>query len=256
MRVAGFQMRVTADVVANEQALLGAVERAGAAGADILLTPEGSLSGYTSDFDHAAVMAALSTVTAAARDLRLGLALGTCFVEDDDLCYNQIRFHDREGEFLGFHAKTLTCGTLTEPPRGEVERFSLRPLSTRLFAGVTTGGLICNDLWANPGCTPTHDPHLTQQLASAGARIIFHAVNGGRDGSQWSQVAWQYHESNLRLRARAGDLWIVTVDSCEPVDIPCSSPSGIIDPRGEWVCRTATKGEELFVHDIDVAEQL
>ena len=40
-----------------------------------------------------------------------------------------------------------------------------------------------------------------------------------------------------------GSLWIVTVDNCEP---------GVIDPRGEWMVRTALCGEELFVYDIDL----
>ena len=76
------------------------------------------------------------------------------------------------------------------------------------------------------------DPHLLQQLSRMGAKVVFHAVNGGRDGGETSRVAWWYHESNLRLRAMAGKLWIVTVDSCEPVTLPCSAPSGVINPRG------------------------
>lgn len=247
-------MRVRADVEANVTALLNAVHRAADAGAEVLLTPEGSLSGYTADFDQDEVVAALARVTDAARRRGLGLALGTCFTEADGCCYNQVRCYGQDGRLLGFHAKTLTCGTLTDPPRGEIERYAVAPLTTRLFGDVTTGALICNDLWANPACTPGPDPHLTQRLASAGARIIFHAVNGGRDGSDWSKVAWQYHESNLRMRARAGSLWIVTVDSCEPVDLPCSSPGGVIDPSGGWRVRTAPCGEELFVYDIDLEE--
>jgi predicted amidohydrolase len=96
------------------------------------------------------------------------------------------------------------------------------------------------------------DPHLTQQLARMGARIIFHAVNGGRNGGAWSEVAWRYHASNLRMRARAGGLWIVTVDNCHPTDIPCSAPSGIIDPEGNWVCRTASKGKAYFTYALEL----
>ena len=103
-----------------------------------------------------------------------------------------------------------------------------------------------------PGCTPEPDPHLTQQLSRLGARIIFHAVNGGRDGSEWAEVAWQYHESNLRMRARSAKLWIVTVDNCRPIRIPCSAPSGVIDPKGNWACKTAPQGEQFFVHTIDL----
>ena len=85
-----------------------------------------------------------------------------------------------------------------------------------------------------------------------GALIVFHAVNGGRSDSEWSDVAWQYHESNLRMRARAGSLWIVTVDNCHPAETRCSAPSGVVDPEGEWAYRTKPKGEQFLAHTIRV----
>ena len=142
--------------------------------------------------------------------------------------------------------------SLEEPPQGEINHYAARPLRTFRFGDITIGGLICNDLWANPGCTPEPDPHLTQQLVKMGAQIIFHAVNGGRDGSEWSEVAWHYHESNLRMRARAGRVWIVTVDSSHPTTLPCSAPSGVIDPEGNWVCCTEARGEQFFCKTIEV----
>jgi predicted amidohydrolase len=252
MRVAGAQIPVSKDIEANSAVIERAIEYAAGEGADILLTPEGSLSGYTPEFDVDSVNKALERITLAARQTRLGLALGTCFVEPDDgLCYNQIRFYEKHGKYLGFHSKTLRCGSLEDPPEGEINHYSATPLSVRLIEGISTGGLICNDLWANPGCTPMPDSHLTQQLSQMGAKIIFHAVNGGRSGNEWSEVNWRYHESNLRMRARAGDLWIVTVDNCHPPEWPCSSPSGVINPNGEWIVKAAPKGEQFFVCDID-----
>ncbi len=86
-----------------------------------------------------------------------------------------------------------------------------------------------------------------------GARIIFLAVNGGRGGkSEWSTIAWQYHESNLRIRARYGKVWVVLVDGSFPTDLPCSAPSGVVNPNGDWVCRTDPQGEQFFVHTIDL----
>ncbi len=82
------------------------------------------------------------------------------------------------------------------------------------------------------------------------ARIIFHAVNGGRSASEWSDVAWDYHQSNLRMRARSGQIWVVTVDNCSPTEIRCSSPSGIINPQGEWVCQVPSNGEQFFCYSI------
>ena len=120
---------------------------------------------------------------------------------------------------------------------------------------MTIGGLICNDLWANPACTPMPDPHLTQQLAQMGACIIFHAVNGGRNGDEWSAVNWAFHESNLRMRARAGKLWIVTVDNSFPQHWPSSAPSGVIGPDGKWHCETVAAGDDFFVYTIDARGQ-
>jgi predicted amidohydrolase len=251
LRVAGAQIPVTHGVAANVAALERAIAFAVTEMADVLLTPEGSLSGYSPAFDPEEVTDALERVTARARRAGLALALGTCFREpEDDRCYNQIRFYDRDGAYLGFHSKTLTCGSLTEPPQGEINDYAVRPLRLFPLKDVSIGGLICNDLWANPGCTPGPDPHLTQQLACLGARVVFHAVNGGRDGSDWSQVAWQYHESNLRMRAQAGRLWIVTVDSAYPPDLPCSAPSGVVDPSGNWAVKTPPLGEQFFAYTI------
>jgi len=251
IRVAAAQLAVTNDIGSNVDGILRAVARASDAGADILLTPEGSLSGYTYEFDIQAVEKALVQVTAEARAAQLGLALGTCYVEPGDMkCYNQIRFYRSDGEYLGFHSKILRCGSLTDPPEGEINHFAASPLRTFDLNGVIIGGLICNDLWANPSCTPMPDSHLSQQLSDMGAQVIFHAVNGGRDGSSWSDLVWHYHESNLRMRARAGHVWTVTVDSSTPTDLRCSAPSGVTSPDGEWVCRAEPQGEQFFVHSI------
>ena len=151
---------------------------------------------------------------------------------------------------LGFHSKTLRCGTLDDPPAGEITHYAVRPLRTFELFGVTVGALICNDLWANPTCTPEPDPHLTQRLARMGARVIFHAVNGGRGPGEESDVCRAYHESNLRLRAKAGGVWIVVADNCHPLDLSCSCPGGVIDPAGRWVAQVPVKGERFFAHTV------
>ncbi|MDQ1318223.1 MAG: Carbon-nitrogen hydrolase family protein [Candidatus Poribacteria bacterium] len=252
IRVSGAQIPVIEDIDSNVKTIERAIDYAISEKADILLTPEGSLSGYTHEFDVKATIEALDYVTKKARGSKLGLALGTCFLEQDEKCYNQIRFYKPDGEYLGFHSKTLTCGSLTEPPKGEINNYAIKPLRTFDYNDICIGGLICNDLWANPGCTPIPDPHLTHQLSKMGAKIIFHAVNGGRNGSEWSDVAWHYHESNLRMRANASRIWIVTVDNCHPLDLKCSAPSGVIEPSGKWVCKAEPQGEQFFSYTIEI----
>jgi len=254
MRVALAQMPVTDDVEANVGHILRAIGFARAERADILLTPEGSLSGYTHQFDARHVADALGVVTAEAQAAGVGLALGTCFAEPDGECYDELRFYAPDGASLGFHSKVLLCGTLAEQPEGEVNCYATGPLQTFLFQGVRVGGLICNDMWANPACTPMPDTHLSQQLSRMGARIIFHAVNGGRDGTEQSELAWQYHESNLRMRACAGHVWIVTADSCHPLGVRCSSPAGVIGPDGRWTCRADPVGIQHLAYTIRLDE--
>ena len=254
-RVAGYQMPVGLDVAQNARRIGAAIDWAADHGAEILLTPEGSLSGYTHRFDAKAVEEALGIVAGRARGRNVGLALGTCFVEQDGKCYNQVRFYRPDGEYLGFHSKRLLCGSVRGISQGEVNHYAVSDL--RVFSwrdGLLIGGLICNDMWANPECTPMPDSHLTQRLSSMGAKVILHPVNGGRDGSSWSELTWQYHESNLRMRARAGGVWVVTVDNATPEQVPCSAPSGVINPLGAFVCRTIPKGEQLFVHVIKLGE--
>jgi predicted amidohydrolase len=253
LRVAGYQMPVTPDIQSNIKHLEEGIRYASDSGADILLTPEGSLSGYTHQFDVSQVKQALDHIRAVASDANVGLALGTCFVESDDgKCYNQIRFYDTSGEYLGFHSKTLNTGSMIDPTQGEVNHFAVQPLRTYDFNGITIGGLICNDMWANPTCTPMPDTHLSHQLMNQGAQVIFHAVNGGRNAEEWSDVNWEYHSSNLRMRARASKVWIVTVDSSEPIDIRCSAPSGVIAPDGSWHYQTHHTGIDSFCCEIDI----
>ena len=251
MRVAGYQMPVSNDIEANSRKIIEAIEWAAGERAEILLTPEGSLSGYTHEFDPRAVAEALIQVTARAKDYQIGLALGTCFLEDDGKKYNQVRFYRPDGEYLGFHSKILLCGSVSGGPDGEIHNFSSTDLKVFSWRdGIRIGGLICNDLWANPECTSMPDPHLSQRLAEMEAGIIFHAVNGGRNGSEWSRLTWGFHEANTRMRARAGKLWIVTADSSRPVHLPCSAPSGVISPNGIYKCRTAERGEQYYAYTI------
>jgi predicted amidohydrolase len=255
LRIAGAQIPVTEDVAANIEAIRRAIDYAVSVQADLLLTPEGSLSGYTPRFDRALVQEGLLSVTDLAKQAKLALALGTCFTEDGGKTYNQLRFYDREGAYLGFHSKTLTCGTWDVPPRGEINDFAVQPLRLFHVQGVAVGGLICNDLWANPECTPVPDPHLTQQLARMGARVILHAVNGGRDGGPYSRhVAWPFHMANLQMRARAAHIWIATVDNSYPPHWPCSAPSGVVAPDGHWAVQAPDMGEAFYVHTLEIAE--
>jgi len=254
LRVASAQIPVSNNILKNSATILGALDFAIKEDADILLTPEGSLSGYRPKFDQALLDKELKTIVKRASKAGIALALGTCFIEPGDKnCYNQIRFYDSSGKFLGFHSKTLLCGSFSNPPQGEINDYATSPLRTFEIKGIRVGGLICNDMWANPQCTPMPDPHLSQKLSKAGAKVIFLAINGGRDGGSWSEeVNWPYHEVNMRMRAAAGRVWVVSADNSFPHTVPCSAPSGILKPNGQWAKQAPSMGKHVTVHTIEL----
>jgi len=214
IKVAGLQMRVTRDIRSNEQRILSGIERAAQQGADFLITPEGSLSGYRADFDREALNQALDRIVTAAHKAGVGLALGTCFKEkrgQKELCYNQIRLYSPNGEYLGSHAKILRCSPLDYPGTGEMNRYVEGQLRTFTWQGIRFGALICNDLWATPGFTTKPNPYLPWRLKQMGSQVIFHAINSGTD-----QQYRSFHESSVELWAKALQIPIVEVNAAPP----------------------------------------
>ncbi len=254
LRVAGAQLPVSRDLDKNVAAISRAVEFARREKADVLVTPEGSLSGYWAGFDVAATRAAIGQVTAQAKSAGVALVLGTCFADDAGQRYDAQRFYGRDGEYLGFHSKILLCRRVANPAaKGEMDSFKSSPLRTFALDGVTVGGLVCNDMWANPEYTPMPDPYLARQLAGLGARIIFVSANAGQDsGPDWP-LNHSFHEANLRLRARSAGVWIVVVDAADPdARKPSNCPSGVVAPDGQWAIQADSKGEQLFIHTIEL----
>lgn len=255
LRVAGAQIPVTRDVSKNVATLRRAIDFAAREKADVLVTPEGSLSGYSTKFDRAATARALETVVRHARESNVAMVLGTCFADADGSAYDAQRFYDRHGNDLGFHAKILLCRSMLEPRReAEVDHFKTVPLRTFNLQGVTVGGLVCNDLWANPEWTPMPDPFLSRKLAGLGARVVFHSVNAGQEGEGENlKLVRGFHDANLRLRARASKLWVVVADACDPSGrLGSRCPSGVVGPDGRWVVRVSPLGEQFFVQTIRI----
>jgi len=251
MRITLAQISVSnEDIGKNLQTVKDAIKQASDEKADILLTPEGALSGYTHEFDVTVLKDALPELTAYASHHNVGLALGTCMEEDDGLRYNELRMYTPAGEYLGCHTKTLLCG-FGDPPEGECNHFSTKPLRVFNFNGITVGGLICNDLWANPACTPMPDIHLAKTLSRMGATVIFQAVNGGRDDSEISQgLIRTFHEVHVLTQANAYGITICTVDNAHPEHIGVSSIGGIASPNGKWKHTLPAKGHQISTFEI------
>ncbi len=256
LRVAGAQIPVSRDVQKNVEAITRAITYAQQQKADVLLTPEGSLSGYLAGFDADATQQALDEIVATARVARIALVLGTCFANTDGTRYDAQRFYSRDGEYLGFHSKILLCRRMSNPTaKGEIDFFKSAPLRVFNFQGLTVGGLVCNDMWANPEWTPTPDPYLARQLAGLGARVIFVSANAGQDDGEDWPLLHAFHESNLQLRARNAKVWVVVADAADPCGKRRSNcPSGVVGPNGRWAVRVEPSGEQFFALTIEVEQ--
>ncbi|MCL5669981.1 MAG: carbon-nitrogen hydrolase family protein [Acidobacteria bacterium] len=259
LTVAGFQILASKDVQANERAIHQAIDQAAGVKADFLLTPEGSLSGYYPDFDRVAVADAVERLAQHAKELRVGLLLGTCYKEMEEetprsvaqqlgasaqrheYCYDQVRVYAPSGEYLGAYSKILLCSPIYHPGTGEIRHYVTGTLRTFTWDGICFGVLICNDLWATPGCTITPNPYLAWRLRTMGAQVIFHAV-----GTAGTPLFFRsYQESNESLWAMMLHIPIVTTNANDGIT-PSNCRAGVITPDGERQCLAHDMGEQFF----------
>lgn len=241
--ISGLQMTVSGDIDANMKLIEEGIIKAAGAGAGFLVTPEGSLSGYTSSFDQKKLADALEIVKAKASGLKVGLMLGTCYkekVNGREFCYNQVRVYSPEGKFLGAYSKILRCSNLDIPGSGEMVDYVEGDLRTFEWNGSRFGILICNDLWATPGYTTMPNPYLAWKLKQLGAQFIVHCINSGS-----AQRYRPFHESSAELWALSVKLPIIEVNAVEP-DAKVNAQSGLIDASGERSLRVPDSGYSFF----------
>lgn len=243
-QLAGIQMNVTDDIQKNKEEIIRAIRKAGRSRVDFLVTPEGSLSGYTSQFDQDKLLPALREVTAVAREFKVGLMLGTCYKEsfpEGEFCYNQVRLYSPMGEFMGAYSKILRCSPLAHPGTGEMIDFVEGKLKTFEWQGRKFGVLICNDLWATPGYTTIPNPYLAWKLKQDGAEFIIHCINSGTD-----QRYQPFHESSAELWAFSLKIPIMEVNAAQESKA-INARSGLINSEGVRDITVPDSGTQFFI---------
>jgi predicted amidohydrolase len=239
----GLQMNVTSNISLNKEQILAGIKRAAAEGANFLVTPEGSLSGYTSNFNQDDLAKALLEVETAAGKMKMGLMLGTCYKEllkGKEYCYNQVRVYTPEDHYIGAYSKILRCSNMDLPGTGEMVDYVEGELKTFDWKGIRFGILICNDLWATPGYTTTPNPYLAWKLKQLGAQVIVHCINSGT-----VQKYRPFHESSAELWALSVKLPILEVNAAQEKEI-INAQSGLIDAHGERSIRVPDTGMQFF----------
>jgi predicted amidohydrolase len=247
--LSGLQMNVTNNIKDNKEQILEGIRRAAKEGASFLVTPEGSLSGYTSNFNQAEVKKALEEIKSAAVKLKVGLMLGTCYkelIKGDEFCYNQVRIYSMDGKFIGAYSKILRCSNIELPGTGEMIDYVEGELKTFDWNGLKFGILICNDLWATPGYTTTPNPYLALKLKQMGAQFIIHCINSGT-----AQKYRPFHESSAELWAFSLKIPILEVNAAHENET-INAQSGLIDSNGERSLRVPDSGRQFFTTRISI----
>jgi predicted amidohydrolase len=249
IKLSGLQMNVTSNVSENKEQILAGIKKASLEGSSFLVTPEGSLSGYMNSFDQSEVASALKEIETTAKQLKIGLMLGTCFKEiinGKELCYNEVRVYTPEGTFLGEYSKILRCSNMDTPGTGEMKEYAEGKLKTFDWHSLRFGILICNDLWATPGYTTTPNPYLAWKLKQLGARFIVHCINSGT-----VQKYRPFHESSAELWAQSMNMPIFEVNAAQGND-KINASSGLIDSNGMRTLRVPDSGVQFFTSGISI----
>jgi len=249
LRIAGLQMDVSSNIEENESTIVRYLNSLKDQNIDFLITPEGSLSGYTSHFDGDELKKSLVRVQEVARNLNIGLVLGTCYKESIDgkeYCYNQARVYLPDGTFLGAYSKILTCSPLENPGTGEMMEYVQGNIKTFSVNNVEFGILICNDLWATPGYTTLPNPYLPWKMQEAGAKAIFHIINSGTN-----LMYKDFHEASVELWAMTLKMPIIEVNAAHGSK-EINARSGIINSEGKRTKTADSTGEQIFIYDLEL----
>lgn len=248
--LSGLQMNVTSNIKNNQEQIIKGIQKAALEGAGFLVTPEGSLSGYTSEFNQGELSAALEEVRAAAEKMKVGLILGTCYkelIKGKEFCFNQVRVYSPDGNFIGEYSKILRCSNLEIPGSGEMVEYVEGELKVFNWEGFRFGILICNDLWATPGYTTMPNPYLPWKLKQMGAQLIIHCINSGT-----VQRYRTFHESSAELWAFSTNIPILEVNAAHGNET-INAQSGLIDADGSRSLRVPDSGDQFFTVKIFTA---
>jgi predicted amidohydrolase len=233
------QIQVGWSVEENEEAI--ATTLSAASPGDVILTPEGSLSGYPSRgeeeaprlgmIDHGEVEAAVGRLASSARAARVTLWVGVCRPAGALLANEAIGIRP-DGTRVVYRKANL----------GSVERGRF-VLGDQLPIFDVGGGTVAVQI-----CREVRFPEQWLALADRGAAVFLHPDNGIVPG--WSFDVWR---SLLVARAHETQRFVVSANAAHPDQ---HAPSLVIAPTGEIIDElprgtTVVRRYELDLSTID-----
>jgi hypothetical protein len=235
------------------------------------------------NFDDIELPDAIQELEEYQRNVGVGLNLGTCMMQREGsglLARNVIRHYDKYGNIYGVTEKThvVGCDGPCVPADEPAAKVRFPPTVVEREEPVHFIGMVCNDMWSYSLDTKNTGKILTQQLIEKVSRkspdIIFHSTNGykfpnkivnevGENlASLRDNVYENWHIGWLGMQALTSLAHILTVDTCVEWDwdgdeskidqFKTSSPSGVINPLGQWEVQAPRFGRQYFYYDFDL----
>jgi predicted amidohydrolase len=261
IRFGGAQIPVTPFQRKNVKTIKKAIDWAAENKVDYLVTPEASLSGYSASYymDLTFLEAGLREIESYAAEKKVGLCLGTLWVEIDETTNNktlvkrnQIRFYTPEGRYLGAVDKQVLTPFDLEIGivKGEGLSGALIPVDNRV---IPTVGLICADLYGHS----SNEGGLPQKLFNIGAKIAIHSTNAERGLNDFKdELEMEWLEANIR-RVSYLLFPVISVDNChtmagDPYKGKTITQSGVC-MGGKWVTKVPRRGTQYFYYDFNAS---
>ena len=241
MRIALAQVNPTVgDLAGNSQLIVGWMEKARDAGADIVCFPELAITGYPPEdlvLKPAFVrdnLAQLSVIAQAAK----GIAVVVGFVDEDGDLFNAAAFL-QDGEVKAVYHKVFLPNYGVFDEKRYFEPGHRSPIIE--IGGARVGLSVCEDCWFPAGPMAWEAHHGAQVLINIngspyhyGKRAPREAMVGGRAADYGAYVAW-----------------VNTVGGQD--ELVFDGNSVVFDPHGRLLARAASFEPELLLCDIDTA---
>jgi predicted amidohydrolase len=251
------QIPCTPYIGRNKVNIKTAIDWAAKHDVDYLVTPEASLSGYSTSFsmNFTQIMDALTEIEAYAVSKQVGLCLGTLWLEDSvdgdkkhSVKRNQIRYYSKNGTYLGATNKSVLTPLDLEIGI-EANRLLigvLLPIGNKV---IPAAGVICADLYGHS----SDNGGLPEQYFRAGVKLLIHSTNAERGKDSFKdELEDLWLESNIR---RVSHLLIpmVVADNCYMMDGTeyhgnTATQSGIC-VKGKWASNAPRTGTQYCYYD-------
>lgn len=238
LKIAAYQMTVSADPEANFVKIREGIERAADAGADMLTLPECALSGYPplhhrniDAIDTLSIAELNSEVCSLARANEIWVVLGTIVTSSDGLL-NSALVISSGGEIAGRYDKLhlMPDDKKYFVPGVGVPSFEM--------GGARFGVLICYD---------ARFPEPFRYLRELGSQFIVNISNACGSDTWKAPVL----EGTYRTRASENSCFVVAVNAAGPLQM---ATSRICDPLGLDLASANQDREEMIFAEMDLSQ--